>query len=589
MSKVEKSKPFRGSNLDEIGIEHIEPELDDGNREYKLKLVENTQHRIDQWTSQMRFRMEEGGGECIYNLGVSDSGGLIGITEEEYKTSMEILNQVIKANNYAATIVSEKAVADTDPIRKVYEFLIREVNTKKYVDLKVALAGSVDSSKSTTLGCLMSGQLDNGRGSARLHVFNFEHEVRTGRTSSVAHHIIGFDEKGKIVHTGSDLGKKSWPEIIHDSSKVVTFFDLCGHERYLKTTIMGLTSMFPDMCIITVGSNMGVTKISREHLFLCMTLRIPFIVLVTKIDICKNRQNILKETVTELKELLKGFFRRIPYRIQCDDDIMVTIKNFHQRSVVPIIYTSNVTGEGLPFVRKFLNLVGRSPKHLNKNDTKDVEYHVETTFSVPGVGTVVGGQLVTGTINVGDKLLLGPNNNKYEQVQIRSIHVKRVPMQTAESGCYVCLALRKMDRKAIRRGNAILSQNSEQLNIMDFVADVTVMKTHSTTIKVGYEPVVHTCAVRQTARILDITNKKCGRKKPKLEEAEDKVLRTGDRATLKFRFTYRPEYIKPGMRALLAEGNVKIVGMIKEITKWTKPVVEKVKIAKITKAMEKVL
>ena len=96
MSNIEKPKLVRACKLDESKVKHIEPEKDDGNIEYKLKLVENTQHRIDQWTSQMRFRMDEGGGECIYNLGVSDSGGLIGLTENEYDHSMEILNQVIK-------------------------------------------------------------------------------------------------------------------------------------------------------------------------------------------------------------------------------------------------------------------------------------------------------------------------------------------------------------------------------------------------------------------------------------------------------------------------------------------------------------
>lgn len=564
---IETPKLVRACKLDESNVERIEPEKDDGNVEYKLKLVENTQHRIDQWTSQMRFRMDEGGGECIYNLGVSDSGGLIGLTENEYEHSMEILNQVIKANNYVSTIISEKVVKDTNPVRKVYEFLIREVNHKKYVDLKVAIAGNVDSGKSSTLGALMSGQLDNGRGSARLNVFNFEHEVKSGRTSSVAHHIIGFDEKGKIIHASTDYGKKSWPEIIHDSSKVVTFFDLCGHERYLKTTILGLTSMFPDLCIITVGANMGVTKMTKEHLFLCMTLHIPFIILVTKVDICLNRKNVLNDTVKELKELLKGFFRRVPYRIQCDDDIMVTVKNFHARSVVPIIYTSNVTGEGLPYVKQFLNLVGRAPK---KEHNDDVEYHVETTFKVPGVGTVVGGQLVSGVINVGDTLMLGPNNNEYVKILVRSIHIKRVSVDTAEAGCYVCLGLRKIEQKSIRRGNVITSVKAENYSVKDFIAEVTVMKTHSTTVKVGYEPVVHTCSVRQTAKILDIYDKKCSRKKVKPGHDTDKVLRTGDRATILFRFTYRTEFIKPGMRILLAEGSVKIVGIVREIVKWRK-------------------
>ena len=48
-------------------------------------------------------------------------------------------------------------------------------------------------------------------------------------------------------------------------SKIITFFDLCGHEKYLKTTILGLTSQFPDLTFILVGGNMGITKITKEQ------------------------------------------------------------------------------------------------------------------------------------------------------------------------------------------------------------------------------------------------------------------------------------------------------------------------------------
>lgn len=33
---------------------------------------------------------------------------------------------------------------------------------------------------------------------------------------------------------------KYWKEVVDKSTKVVTFLDLCGHEKYLKTTIFGL-------------------------------------------------------------------------------------------------------------------------------------------------------------------------------------------------------------------------------------------------------------------------------------------------------------------------------------------------------------
>jgi GTPase len=61
--------------------------------------------------------------------------------------------------------------------------------------IKVAVVGNVDSGKSTLTGILSCppGTRDDGRGSLREKVFNFGHEKENGRTTSIAHEIIGFD------------------------------------------------------------------------------------------------------------------------------------------------------------------------------------------------------------------------------------------------------------------------------------------------------------------------------------------------------------------------------------------------------------
>ena len=35
--------------------------------------------------------------------------------------------------------------------------------------------------------------------------------------------------------------KVLWPEIVEGSSKIISMIDLCGHEKYLKTTLFGLS------------------------------------------------------------------------------------------------------------------------------------------------------------------------------------------------------------------------------------------------------------------------------------------------------------------------------------------------------------
>lgn len=65
--------------------------------------------------------------------------------------------------------------------------------------MRVAVIGNVDSGKSTLVGVLTKGLMDDGRGLARSKVFNFDHEQKNGRTSSIGQEIMGFDDTHKQV------------------------------------------------------------------------------------------------------------------------------------------------------------------------------------------------------------------------------------------------------------------------------------------------------------------------------------------------------------------------------------------------------
>lgn len=73
----------------------------------------------------------------------------------------------------------------------------------QFLDLRVAVLGNVDSGKSTLLGVLTQGELDNGRGRARLNLFRHLHEIQTGRTSSISFEILGFNSKGEVSTSAS--------------------------------------------------------------------------------------------------------------------------------------------------------------------------------------------------------------------------------------------------------------------------------------------------------------------------------------------------------------------------------------------------
>lgn len=43
---------------------------------------------------------------------------------------------------------------------------------------------------------------------------------------------------------------------------MITFIDLAGHHKYLKTTIFGLTSYCPDFAMLVVSANTGIGEYS---------------------------------------------------------------------------------------------------------------------------------------------------------------------------------------------------------------------------------------------------------------------------------------------------------------------------------------
>ena len=219
------------------------------------------------------------------------------------------------------------------------------------------MLGNVDSGKSTLSGVLTSapGQLDDGRGLMREKLFNFSHESTNGRTSSVGHEIMGFDSKSefifnKLAHTNKK--NKIWPTIVENSQKIVHLLDMCGHEKYLKTTMHGLTSLYPDYCLLVVGANMGISKMTKEHLGISWALDLPIIVVFTKLDLAP--EEIYQENMKKMMKLLKVHLNKVPVQIKNSDDVEKIKDKMTAGKISPVFSTSNHTGEGIELLRSFI-------------------------------------------------------------------------------------------------------------------------------------------------------------------------------------------------------------------------------------------
>ena len=79
------------SASDNATLEHLPEELEEGNVEYKQQLLEPTNDRLCQLTTQMNWRLNEGGGIAFYEIGVKDNGEVLGLSENAVLQSLGAL------------------------------------------------------------------------------------------------------------------------------------------------------------------------------------------------------------------------------------------------------------------------------------------------------------------------------------------------------------------------------------------------------------------------------------------------------------------------------------------------------------------
>lgn len=493
-------------------------------------------------------------------------------------------------------------------------------------DIRVGVVGNVDAGKSTLIGVLTTGELDNGRGFAREKVFRHQHEASCGRTSSISYHIMGFDQENNAVHqpvaasAAASVKNKSWRNVVESSRSIVTFIDLAGHEKYLKTTIGGLSGCHPDYVMVLVAANNGVSRMTREHLGVAMALQIPLLVVVTKIDICPP--NVLKHTLSTLFRLLKSQQGgKMPVLMRAESDISLCLgggnlssnpgkakskksavntcgevpgsngaaedpessnsnknnssgsgsgsDNAHDKDtessigvgpmparICPVFLVSSVKGTRIPLLQTFLSHM-RAERTWVGESTEPAQLQIDESFVVAGVGIVVSGTVSAGVVRTGMHMQVGPfADGAFVPVLVRSIQSRRAPLDAAGPGVSCAVSLRSMHRKRplkkpfLRRGLVLIERSSTPPHACRvFEAEIVVLH-HPTTIKKNYQAVVHCGSIRQAAQI---------------EEMDKRCLRTGDKATVRFRFMVRPEFLRVGGTLIFREGGCKGIGTVTRV------------------------
>ncbi|KAL2263406.1 hypothetical protein VTK26DRAFT_6948 [Humicola hyalothermophila] len=455
---------------------------------------------------------------ALYEIGVADDGTLAGLTKDEMDESLatlrimaaslgcnvEVLRMLVVGDCEWVESSSPKASLDTESEGVVHQAKLwvaealvtpdlRPRNdgqtpvssrspgaaqlTESWLDpkrgplttnqLRVTLTGPTTSGKSTLLGTLSTGTLDNGRGKGRLGLLKHLHEVASGITSSVTQELIGYKD-GDIINYAHG-GVESWIDI-HDFTKdgrLVYLVDSAGHPRYRRTILRGIVGWAPHWTLLCIAAdNAEFTSASgtsparsdglasvgpgfdlaSAHLELCLRLGLPLVIVITKLDLANKSSlaNTLGKVLSSIKrvgrmpKMVKGAavgdadFSRVS---ELDKSSIKEVLECMSRgddpfSIIPIVLTSAVDGRGVGSLHALLQSLPLPPAPTSHDyigaalnpEQPACLFHIEDKFSLPAscglatsdadqqtdLGTVVAGHLRFGTLSIGDKVVVGP-------------------------------------------------------------------------------------------------------------------------------------------------------------------------------------
>src|SRR4051812_29833668 len=181
-----------------------------------------------------------------------------------------------------------------------------------------------------------------------------------------------------------------------------------------------------DMFLLCVAADDGVMPQTREHMAVLRGLGVTDgVIAITKADV--GEPELAAE---EAVELVPG---------------------------VPVVHVSALRRTGLEELLAALgDVAARLPSR--SSDGGPTRLHVDRSFTLRGIGTVVTGTLWAGSIAAGDSVVALP---RALQARVRSVQVHDRPVERAPAGQRVALNLVGVNWRELGRGDVVVSHGSE--------------------------------------------------------------------------------------------------------------------------------
>lgn len=237
-----------------------------------------------------------------------------------------------------------------------------------------------------------------------------------------------------------------------EKSGRIGIIDVPGHERFLKNMLAGVGGM--DVVILVIAANESVMPQTKEHFQIMRLLGVKDVIIgISKID------TVDEETRFIVKEEVRDLIHNTPY----EDS--------------PIVEFSSVTGEGLSQITEVLDeRVSKIRERGSKNQFTRLA--IDRCFELKGIGTVITGTLLSGSIEEGEEIVILPPGHKTKARQIQEHNVRKNKVLAGER---VAINLPGIEKRMVERGNIIskegqLSQTDRLLVLIEPVKETGDIK-----------------------------------------------------------------------------------------------------------------
>jgi selenocysteine-specific elongation factor len=210
--------------------------------------------------------------------------------------------------------------------------------------------------------------------------------------------------------------------------RIIGFVDVPGHDRYLHNMISGVLPL--DSILLVVAADESVSRQTIEHLEILALVGIRHLAaVISKID--RASEAAIAQTEEELRSALSR-------------------TSFANAKVFRL---SALTGAGIDAFQQYLDDLS-----IDDRGTAGTGFRlpIDRAFTLPGIGIVVTGTVMSGTVRLGDKLLLTPGGLA---VRVRSLHAQDRPAASASVGvrCALGIAGSHLEKEMISRGEALIT------------------------------------------------------------------------------------------------------------------------------------